>query len=57
MIFRAALRLALVAVALPVAKGVLRKVGRSVQQRHPNSRVGNSLQRAASGLDILSGRR
>jgi hypothetical protein len=50
-------RCALVAVALPVATPVLRRVDRSMPQRQPDSPAGDALQRAASGLDILSGRR
>lgn len=51
-------RLAVMAVAVPVAARVLRKVGRSMQERHGGqSAMGDTLQRAASGLDFVSGRR
>jgi len=45
------------AVAVPVAARVLRKVGHSMQARQGGSRVGGVFEKAASGLDVVSGRR
>lgn len=51
-------RLAVVAVAVPVAAKALRKVGRSMKaRREGKSRIGDAFQRAASGLDTVAGRR
>jgi len=50
-------RMAVMAVAVPVAARVLRKVGHSMQARQGGSRVGGVFEKAASGLDVVSGRR
>jgi hypothetical protein len=50
-------KFAVVAVAVPIARRVLRKVGHSMQERKGSSRMGNVFERAASGLDAVTGRR
>ena len=50
-------RLAVMAVAVPIAVRVLRKAGQSMQARQGDSRMGGTLQKAASGLEVVTGRR
>lgn len=50
-------RLAVAAVAVPVAAKALRKAGQSMRARRGDSRMGTGLQKAASGLEVISGRR
>jgi hypothetical protein len=52
-------RLAVAAVAVPVAAKALRKVGQTIRARRERaggSRIGDAFQRAASGLDTIAGR-
>jgi hypothetical protein len=50
--------MAVVAVAVPVAAKVLRKVGQSIQARQGGgSRTGDAFGKAASGLETVAGRR
>ena len=50
-------RLVVMAVVVPVAARALRKMGQSMQSRQGGSRMGGALQKTASGLDFVSGRR
>jgi hypothetical protein len=50
-------RFVVLAVAVPVAARVLRKAGQSMQARQGESRTSDVLQKAASGLDAITGRR
>jgi hypothetical protein len=50
-------RWAIVAVAVPLAAGVIRKIGRTLENRSGSSRVSRTLGRTASGLETLTGRK
>jgi hypothetical protein len=56
MFWRVVGRWALVAIAVPVAAIILRKVSESVERRHGPSRTTGLLRRAASTLESLTGR-
>ena len=56
MFWRIVGRWALIAVAIPVAAIVLRKVSESVERRHGPSRTSGLLRRGASTLESVTGR-
>jgi hypothetical protein len=56
MLLRIVGRWALIAIAVPVAAIVLRKISESVERRHGRSKVTGALRRAASTLETLTGR-
>jgi hypothetical protein len=56
MLWRIVGRWALIAIAIPVAAVVLRKISESVERRHGPTRVTALLRRGASTLESLTGR-
>lgn len=50
-------KMAMAAIALPIAAKALSKAGQSMQARRGHSRTGSMLERAGSGLNTISGRR
>ena len=56
MLLRIVGRWALIAIAIPVAAIVLRKISESVERRHGPSKVTGALRRSASTLETLTGR-
>ena len=47
---------AIVAVAVPLVAAGLRRIGQRMETRSGSSRLSRTLGRAASGLDVVSGR-
>jgi hypothetical protein len=56
MFWRMVGRWAIVAIAVPLAAVVIRKLGESIERRRGQTRISSILRSAANGLDALRGR-